>query len=221
MSAHPEAPVHRTTLGEHRLMAEPVRQTRRVRPLPVGSPGPLAVGWWGMWCVLLTEAALFAYLLFGYFYLATQASTRWPPNGPPALTLAAPNTIVLIVSSVFVIWAERLIERGRARACAWALLCALVLGIIFAGVQLLEWSHQPFGLSTDAYGSSFFVITGFHLAHVAAGLLVLLVLFISAATGRFDRHRHAPLSIGALYWHFVDAVWIAVFASLYLSPRAF
>ncbi len=72
---------------------------------------------------------------------------------------------------------------------------------------------------SGTYGSSYFVVTGFHLAHVIVGLTMLLTLFIWAPRGDFDAQRHAPITIGAIYWHFVDAVWLVVFSALYLVPR--
>ena len=173
-----------------------------------------------MWCVVATEGAIFAYLIFSYFYLASQAVGQWPPSGVPALKLAGPNTIILILSSVALIWAERTGARRAARGRLLAgIALAFVLGCIFVGVQLLEWRSKSFSLSSGTYGSIYFTLTGFHLAHVVVGLAMLLVMLIWAAIGYFSRERHAPLTIGAIYWHFVDAVWVIVFATLYLSPR--
>ncbi len=82
----------------------------------------------------------------------------------------------------------------------------------------LEWHNKPFSLSSSTYSSLYFTITGFHMAHVAVGLLMLGALLLWSALGMFDRWRHAPISIGAIYWHFVDAVWIAVFLTFYATP---
>ena len=190
----------------------------RVRALPVGSSGRLAAGYWGVWTAIGTEGALFAYLLFSYFYLAAQSTSPWPPNGMPALGLTSINTLVLLASSGFVIVAERSIRTGRVRSTLICLMVALLLGCAFASIQAVEWSHQKFNLTSHAYGSLYFTITGFHMAHVLVGLVVLATLLAWTALGKFDKTRYAPLSIGGLYWHFVDVVWIAVFCTLYLSP---
>ncbi len=187
--------------------------------LPLGSPGRLAPGWSGMLAVLVTEAALFAYLLFSYFYLATQSTGAWPPEGPPQIAIAATNTLILLASSACAIWAERGIRLGRKARLIGGLAGALGLGIVFAAIQCLEWRSRGFTLRTDAYGSLYFTITGFHMAHVVAGLLMLAALLAWSMLGYFDSRRHAAVSIGTLYWHFVDAVWIAVFAAIYLTPR--
>jgi heme/copper-type cytochrome/quinol oxidase subunit 3 len=192
----------------------------RTQTLPIGSFGRRASGWFGVWCLIATEAALFAYLIFSYFYFASQAVEQWPPGGVPALELAAPNTIILLLSSVALIWAERTGARRAARGrLLGGIALALILGCIFAGVQIIEWRSKPFSPTSGPYGSIYFTLTGFHLAHVVAGLVMLSVLLVWAALGYFNRERHAPLTIGAIYWHFVDAVWLLVFATFYVSPR--
>jgi heme/copper-type cytochrome/quinol oxidase subunit 3 len=192
----------------------------RAQTLPVGSFGRRSSGWYGVWCLIATEGAIFLYLLFSYFYLAAQSSGRWPPQGLPSLKLAGPNTVVLLLSSVALYWAERSGARRGSRArLLVGLGSALLLGSVFAGVQWREWHDKAFRLGSDNYASIYFTVTGFHLAHVVIGLLVLAMLFLWAALGYFDRDRHAALTIGAVYWHFVDAVWLAVFTALYLIPR--
>lgn len=186
--------------------------------LPVGTIGRHASGWFGVWYLVGTEGALFVYLLFSYFYTAVQARGPWPPEGPPRLGLAAGNTLILLASSVAFRWGEQGIRKGNTRQTLLGILGAFCLGTAFACVQLLEWHDKPFSFRSHLYGSLFFTITGFHLAHVVVGLAMLSVLAIWTALGYFDRTRHAPLSIGGLYWHFVDAVWLAVFFSLYLTP---
>jgi cytochrome c oxidase subunit III len=175
-------------------------------------------GWYGMWWLIATEGALFGYLLFAYYYSFLQASGPWPPDGPPPLTLALPNTLVLLASSVAVWLGERSIRRNRIGGLLAGLVAALLLGMGFVAVQLLEWSDKPFSVTSHLYGSFYFVVTGFHMAHVIVGLLVLAALGIWTYTGHFNRKRHEPISIGALYWHFVDAVWLAVFATFYCVP---
>jgi heme/copper-type cytochrome/quinol oxidase subunit 3 len=175
-------------------------------------------GWFGMWWLVATEGALFGYLLFSYFYSLLQADGPWPPEGPPSLALALPNTFVLLASSVAVWIGERGLGRNRSMQALCGLLAAFVLGAVFVAVQLVEWSNKPFSLSSHLYGSFYFTITGFHMAHVFVGLLVLAALAFWTFRGRFDRGRREPVAIGALYWHFVDAVWLAVFTTFYVVP---
>jgi cytochrome c oxidase subunit III len=186
--------------------------------LPVGGVRRLGVGWWGVLCVLLTEGALFAYLLFSYGYCAVQLDPSWRPGGLPSLWLAGPNTLVLILSSVAVAWGERGARLGRRRRLLIGVGIGLLLGALFVAIQLMEWHSRPFTLRSSLYGSLFFTITGFHMAHVVVGLLALAVVLLWSALGYFDARRKAPVLIVSIYWHFVDVVWIFVFTTLYLTP---
>ncbi|WP_249043756.1 cytochrome c oxidase subunit 3, partial [Burkholderia territorii] len=189
-----------------------------VEPLPVGSCGKRAGGWWGVVTLIVTEAGLFGYLLFCYFYLQSQTTAPWPPEGMPKIGLAAGNTAVLLSSSVFVWLAERAVKAGRQRRAVAALAVALLLGVAFALVQLHEWHDHPYGPTAHLYGSLYFTLTGFHLAHVAAGLVILALLAGWTAAGFFGPERRVALTVGGLYWHFVDVVWLFIFTALYVSP---
>jgi cytochrome c oxidase subunit 3 len=188
------------------------------RALPVGNVGSHAVGWWGIVAGILTEAALFAYLLFGYYYFAIQPhGVAWPAE-LPTFKLSAPNTIILLVSSAAVWWGERGAKEGSIRKQVTGLGMAFVLGVAFVVIQTFEWKAKSFSLNSGAYGSLFFTITGFHVAHVIFGLIMLLPLTVWSALGYFGPRRSAPVSIGAIYWHFVDAVWLTVFFTIYITP---
>lgn len=187
--------------------------------LPVGSKGHHASGWWGMLALIATEACLFAYLLFSYFYIASHAPPPWPPHGAPSMRLAIPGTIVLIAGSLTMWWGERGIKRGHRWQLLAGLLLSIALGVVFIALEGIEWAGKPFVLNTSAYSSLYFTITGFHLAHVAVGLLILAALTLWAAFGYFDANRHSAVSIGVIYWHFVTVVWLAVFFTFYIAPR--
>jgi heme/copper-type cytochrome/quinol oxidase subunit 3 len=188
--------------------------------LPVGAVDTRATGWWAMIFVVFTEASLFAYLLFSYFYIAVQPHVpgSFPEGGIPDLTLALPNTIILLLSSVAVGWAQFNIERDDSKRLCIGLAVAAGLGMIFLIVQYFEWAQKPFTLSSTPYSSLYFTVTGFHMAHVIVGVVMLWALFAWSAMGYFNRVRYAHIHIGALYWHFVDAVWLAVFFTFYITP---
>jgi heme/copper-type cytochrome/quinol oxidase subunit 3 len=192
---------------------------RETRPLPVGSIGRHASGWWGMITVVMTEGALFAYLLFSYYYFAVQYGREFLPDDLPKFRLSLPNTIILLASSVAVWWGERAARRGERGRLLLGLAGGFLLGAAFMVIQVLEWRDKPFTMNSSSYGSLYFTITGFHMMHVLAGLIVLLALFAWSALGYFDRVRNAPVTIGALYWHFVDAVWLTLFFTFYITPH--
>ena len=197
-------------------MAEPVHL--QYEQLPVGSVGKISGGWWGVLTLIVTEACLFGYLLFCFFYLNSQSEQAWPPEGPPSLLVPAANTLILLASSACVWIGERGVRQDRAIWSIAGLTAAIVLGTCFVAIQLMEWSDKPYGMTTDLYGSLYFTITGFHMAHVVIGLAVLILLLVWAALGYFNSKRYAAMTIGGAYWHFVDVVWLFVFSTLYLFP---
>jgi cytochrome c oxidase subunit 3 len=190
----------------------------RGEALPVGSKGRLSSGWWGMITLIATETALFAYLLFSYFYVASQNGGAWPPGGPPKLDLAIPGTVVLIFGSVTMWWGEKGIRAGRRNQLLAGLGASVLLGLAFVVLEGIEWSRKAFTPRTDAYGSLYFTVTGFHLTHVLVGVLMLIMLFVWTLLGYFGVRRHSTVSIAVVYWHFVTAVWAAVFLTFYVSP---
>jgi cytochrome c oxidase subunit 3 len=99
------------------------------------------------------------------------------------------------------------------------LAAALVLGIAFFVIQGFEWHNRSQTIRSSTYGSLYYTVTGFHMAHVGVGIVILSLLLIWSALGYFDHRRNAPVLIGNAYWHFVDAVWLAVFTTFYLTPR--
>ncbi|GAB3137622.1 hypothetical protein GCM10027290_03660 [Micromonospora sonneratiae] len=188
----------------------------------VETPAGRSTGWWGMVLLVATEATLFAVLLGSYFYLRFQAGPHWPPVGiePPELVRPFIMTALLLPSSLPVIWAERGIRRGEQWRLRTGLATTILLGLSFLAMQATEYADnlELFTFTTDVYGSLFYTITGFHGAHVTIGLLMLGWLLVAAFRGSFDARRHERVRIVALYWHFVDLVWVAILFTVYLSP---
>lgn len=186
--------------------------------LPVNGTGMLSTAWWGMLCLIATEGILFAYLIFSYAYLGAQAPGDWPPRGAPPLRLALPNTILLLASSIVLEIGSRRYKSGRDKSTVPVLLLTAIMGALFVWVQTREWRAKGFGLSDGSYSSIYFTLTGFHLAHVVAGVVALLVLAFWGWQRRLVRGG-LHLTLGRIYWHFVDAVWIVVFITIYLVPQ--
>jgi len=197
-------------------MANPVAHPYRLPINPAERSNP---GWWVMILLICTEAMLFAYLLFSYYYLGSMTVGAFPPGGPPDLRLAAPNTAILLASSATYWWGERGIRTGSQTRLRIGMALTLLLGITFLVIQGIEYSHKQFALQDTAYSGLFFTITGFHGAHVFIGLLMNVVVQVWAWRGWFTEERHLAVTNAGLYWHFVDAVWLAVFFSLYITPQ--
>jgi heme/copper-type cytochrome/quinol oxidase subunit 3 len=193
-------------------------QHRVPRPLPVGKAGFRTSGWWGMLALIGTEASLFAYLLFSYFYLQSHSSQPWPPTGLPPLRYAVPTTVVLLISAATMWWAEYSIRLARPARLLSGMAITLLLGIVYVILQFLDWRDEPFLLNADAYSSLFYVITAFHVLHAVVGLLIIIAALLWSALGHIDAQRRIAIAVVAMYWYFVVAVWVAVFITLYLLP---
>lgn len=180
------------------------------------------VAWWGMALVCATEGAFFAYLIMSYFYLGLRSPT-WPPPGidKPKLELPLIMTATLLLSSVAVWWGEHGIKRGRRGQLVAGLLLGIALGLTFLAIQYVEYHEKlrHFIPQTHSYASIFYTTTGFHGAHVAFGLLMLLFTLVRAVLGHFDAEEHTAVKTTSLYWHFVDGVWLTIIVSIYVSPR--
>jgi len=190
----------------------------RPGPLAVGPIGRRGLGGWGVGTLVATEAALFGYLLFCYFYTGATAPPGWLLEPRPVLKLALPNTILLLASSVVAWYGERGVLTHRPAQALIGFGGAFLMACLFAAVQVLEWYAKPFRLGTSSYGSLYFVTTGFHMAHVLVGIAVLAGIFIWTALDYFSPRRNLSVSAGVLYWHFVDVVWLFIFTSFYISP---
>lgn len=175
-------------------------------------------GTWAMGLVIATEALLFVSLFFAYFYVGRR-HLRWPAE-PPKIALAIVLLVILLVSSGTLWASERLLSRGAQSGSRGLLIVTIALGLVFIAVQILEYRKHLRELrpTTDAHGSLFYVITSFHGLHVIVG--VLLLGFVALLPNLDpDRSPHRPLHNVALYWHFVDVVWLFVVGLVYLLPQ--
>ncbi len=187
------------------------------------SPSPArgySIARWGVVSLILTEAMIFGDLLGSYFFLRA-AAKQWPPPGVelPELPQTIVFSLVLWGSSAPVVWAERAMRRGRSRTVGYALLLSFVMGAAFMYHTVDDFEKLHFGWRDHAYGSIFYTTIGLHAIHVVVGLLMNLVIQAKVWTGRMTATRHKALEVFGLYWHFVDAVWVFVFASLIVSPH--
>jgi heme/copper-type cytochrome/quinol oxidase subunit 3 len=176
--------------------------------------------WWGIVCMIMTEGTIFAGLIGSYFFLRA-SSPEWPQGGleVPKLGLSIIFSLVLWGSSIPMIVAERGIKRGQQGALRVGLLLAFLMGAAFLLFTVYDFNELHFGWRTNAYGSIYYTTVGLHALHVLIGLAMSAVVQLKARMGKFSAERHMTVQVYALYWHFVDAVWVFVFASLVLSPH--
>jgi cytochrome c oxidase subunit 3 len=167
---------------------------------------------------ILSEVMLFGALFAAYFVIRGESS-GWPPSGHlerPELLLPGLNSILLISSSATMQWAVRSARVGdRSRILRWLSL-TLLLGGIFLLIQGYEFSTNGFGLDAGVFGSTFYILTGFHGAHVFAGLVLIAIVANRARRGLVSAEHHTALEGTSYYWHFVDVVWLLLFSTLYV-----
>ena len=176
--------------------------------------GTRSLGWYGMVFFLASEAVFFANLIASYLYLRVRAGDAWP-HVEVDQTLALVNTIILVSSSFPMHFGARAIARGNKRGLTIGLGLTFLLGATFIGIQVFEYATNAFGPSSNIYGSAFYTLTGFHGAHVTAGLLFIAVCFFRSTRGHFSKDHHFAVTAAEMYWHFVDAVWILLVTLLY------
>jgi heme/copper-type cytochrome/quinol oxidase subunit 3 len=170
----------------------------------------------GMILFIISEAFLFGSLFWTYYYLRTE-NPVWPPAGVQLdMALASVNTFILLSSSAVIWQAGRFIRKGNEKGLAGTLAVTLLLGITFLGITFFEWIHETFRPWTSAYGSIFYVLTGFHALHVFGGVMLMLALLGRTLRHRFSSGRFLAIEVGSLYWHFVDFIWIIVFTTLFI-----
>ena len=168
----------------------------------------------GIALFLTSEAFLFGSLFWTYYYLRAFVPD-WPPHHPSA-ALPVINTAVLLASSGAIWVGTRAIRKGNEKGLSIALMVTAMLGVSFLGITFWEWAHENFRPWTDAYGSIFFTLTGFHALHVFGGVLLMLALFTRTVRHRFSAGNFVAVEVGSMYWHFVDAIWILVFTTIFL-----
>jgi len=193
---------------------------------------------WGkamMWIFLVSDTFIFSCFLVGYMTVRMSTAEPWPlptdvfalslfGSDPIPLILIAIMTFILITSSGTMALAVNYGYRGDKRKTMWLMLATAALGASFVGMQAFEWTKligegvRPWGNPWGApqFGSVFFMVTGFHGLHVTGGVIYLSIVASKVARGHYDKKGYEIVEIAGLYWHFVDLVWVFIFAFFYL-----
>jgi cytochrome c oxidase subunit 3 len=183
---------------------------------------------YGMILFIMSEVMFFSAWFWSFFkhamyQMGPQSPAGdgvWPPVGIETFDpwhLPLINTVILLLSGVAVTWAHHaLAHENNRRDLINGLAVAVVLGVSFTALQAYEYSHAGFSFAGNIYGVNFFMATGFHGAHVIIGTIFLFVCLIRAMRGHFTPEGHVGFEAAAWYWHFVDVVWLFLFAAVYI-----
>ena len=174
-----------------------------------------------MWIFLASDCLLFGALISSYV-LYRGASVVGPyPNDVFDIPYTSVSSFVLLGSSLTMVLALSALQRGDVARCRIWLLATALLGLTFVGGQVYEFTtfyEEGLSLTTNLFGTTFYVMTGFHGTHVGIGILMLLTLLGLSFTGRITPANSETVELVGLYWHFVDVVWIVIFTVVYLIP---
>ncbi|MEM8851106.1 MAG: cytochrome c oxidase subunit 3 [Pseudomonadota bacterium] len=164
--------------------------------------------------------SFFKHALYPMGPLSPAVDGVWPPVGIETFDpwhLSLINTLILLLSGATLTWAHHaLVHENNRQDVKWGLILTVALGAIFTAFQAYEYSHAGFGFGGNIYGANFFMATGFHGAHVIIGTIFLAVCLFRLMSGHFTPERHTGFEAAAWYWHFVDVVWLFLFASIYI-----
>jgi cytochrome c oxidase subunit 3 len=180
------------------------------------------------WFWIFFEMALFHHgRTFSAIDEVRTAWATWPPKGVETLDpwhFPLINTLTLLTSGTTVTWAHHAIQTGDRKGAKIALILTILLGLMFTSIQAYEYREiitehlffNPGSTNAGLYGSSFFMATGFHGFHVIIGTIFLIVCLIRLLAGQFTPQKHFGFEAAAWYWHFVDVVWLFLFAFIYV-----
>jgi len=186
---------------------------------------------YGMILFIASEVMFFVAWFWAYFNtalfpgdphdIARIAATGgvWPPKGIATFDpwhLPLLNTLILLTSGTTVTWAHHALLENDRQGLKWGLILTIVLGALFTCVQAYEYAHAAFGFKGNIYGATFFMATGFHGFHVLVGTIFLIICLFRALNGHFSPKQHLGFEFAAWYWHFVDVVWLFLFAAIYV-----
>ena len=172
-----------------------------------------------MWLFLASECLFFGSLIGAYLLYRDKSVAGPYPEDLFDIPFTSVSAFILLMSSVTMVLALAAIQRGDQHGLRVWLFTTAFLGILFVSGQAFEFTEfnrEGLSLSTNLFGTTFFVLTGFHGAHVTVGVLILMSLFVMALRGRLTEAESLHVELAGLYWHFVDIVWIVIFTLVYL-----
>ncbi len=175
-------------------------------------------GMFGVTIFLLSESMVFVSFFATYITLRLTTADWLPPGikGPEASPAVIINTIILVSSSFVIYFAERALKSHQLSQFRLLWLATSAMGVYFLFGEVKEWLGLDFGLSTGLVGGTFYILTGFHGLHVATGVILQLIMLGRSFIPHNYENGHFGVSAASLFWHFVDVIWLVLFALIYL-----
>ncbi|MCX6385991.1 MAG: cytochrome c oxidase subunit 3 [Solirubrobacterales bacterium] len=171
----------------------------------------------GMLLFIISEIMVFGAFFTAYFFIRVVNTDSWPALGQEIpWAIAGINTLILISSSLTLHWALHSVKSGNRFAFKVGMLSTFLLGACFLFIQVNEYIHLGYSPTESAQGSIFYGLTGLHGAHVFIGLTLLLMVTVRAFRGHFSAEHHRGVEVPGIYWHFVDVMWVVVYATIYI-----
>jgi heme/copper-type cytochrome/quinol oxidase subunit 3 len=187
--------------------------------LPSHAFGHQSLMWWGTVGVMAIEGTAFALGVMMYFYIWTRVDA-WPPDvAPPELRWGTLNVAILLASVLPNLYTKHAAEKYDLRRVRIGMIVCLVFGLAFIAVRGFEFGALNVSWDTNAYGSAVWLLLGLHTTHLVTDVADSVVLAVLMFTGPLEASRFVDVSENALYWNFVVAAWIPVYAVIYLAPR--
>jgi cytochrome c oxidase subunit 3/cytochrome o ubiquinol oxidase subunit 3 len=186
------------------------------------SAATLTNGKLAMWLFLASDCLFFGAFISAYLLYRGRPQTGPTPKELFDIPFTSATSFILLMSSLGMVLALAAIQRGDHRRFRLWLLATAIFGATFIAGQIFEFTEfyrEGLKLDTNLFGSTFYVLTGFHGAHVCLGILWLLSLWGMSMQGRLGPEKAESVEIAGLYWHFVDVVWIVIFTVIYLMPQ--
>lgn len=176
----------------------------------------------GMLLFIFSELLFFMSFFWAFFHASLaptpEIGSLWPPLGIETINawgVPLLNTLILLTSGATITWAHHSLILGDRKNTILSLIITISLAVFFTLIQAYEYVESSFSISDSVYGTTFFLLTGFHGLHVIVGTIFILVSLLRLINGHFTKTHHFGFEAAAWYWHFVDVVWLFLFVAVY------
>jgi cytochrome c oxidase subunit 3 len=204
-------------VASHVVAADHAAEHEHHGPPPANRSSRVDPATLGMLLFIISEIMIFGAFFTAYFFIRVVNGDPWPAHGTELPKLVAGfNTFILISSSGTLHYAQESIKKNNRLGLKLGMVSTFLLGLTFLFIQINEYWHIGFAPADTAQASIFYGLTGLHGAHVTIGLMLLSFVTIRSFRGHYSAEAHRGMEIPGIYWHFVDAMWVVVYLTIYI-----